>query len=59
MKLTILGSGTCVPHSERGSSGYALEIPEARLLLDCGSGASWKLVRAEVTEARDLLEIEI
>jgi hypothetical protein len=34
-------------------------MPGARLLLDCGSGASWKLARAEVTEARDLLQIEI
>lgn len=49
MKLTILGSGTCVPYTERGSSGYALEMPGARLLLDCGSGASWKLARAGIS----------
>lgn len=59
MKLTILGSGTCVPYTERGSSGYALEMPGARLLLDCGSGASRKLVRAEETGARGLPEIEV
>ena len=43
MKLTIPGSGTCVPYTERGSSGYALEMPGAGLLLDCGSGAAKKL----------------
>lgn len=58
MKLTIPGSSTCVAYTERGSSGYALEMPGAGLLLDCGSGASWKLARAEVTGARDLLKIE-
>jgi len=30
MKLAIPGSRTRVPYTERGSSGYALEIPEAR-----------------------------
>lgn len=58
MKLTMPGSGTCVPYTERGSSGYALEMPGAGLLLDCGSGAARKPVRTEVTGARDLLEIE-
>ncbi len=49
MKLTILGSGTCVPYTERGSSGYALETPGARVLLDCGSGTTWKLARAGIS----------
>ncbi len=49
MKLTILGSGTCVPYTERGSSGYALEIPGAGILLDCGSGVLWKLARAGIS----------
>jgi ribonuclease BN (tRNA processing enzyme) len=48
MKLTVLGSGTCVPYTERGSSGYALELPGARMLLDCGSGTTWKLARTGI-----------
>lgn len=43
MKLHILGSGTCVPYQRRGSSGYALRLAESTILLDCGSGTTWKL----------------
>lgn len=43
MKLTILGSGTCIPNTKRGSSGYLLETFESKILLDCGSGTTWKL----------------
>lgn len=43
MKLHILGSGTCVPNIRRGSSGYALELSKSTVLLDCGSGTTWKL----------------
>ena len=43
MKLTILGSGTCVPYASRGSSGYILELSNSKILLDCGSGSTWKL----------------
>ena len=43
MKLHILGSGTCVPNTRRGSSGYALELPKSTILLDCGNGTTWKL----------------
>ncbi len=43
MKLTILGSGTCVPNTNRGSSGYLLETASSKILLDCGSGTTWKL----------------
>lgn len=43
MKVHILGSGTCVPYNRRGSSGYALELDETTILLDCGSGTTWKL----------------
>jgi ribonuclease BN (tRNA processing enzyme) len=48
MKLTILGSGMCVPYTRRDSSGYALEAPGVSILLDCGSGATWKLARAGI-----------
>ena len=43
MKLTILGSGTCIPNAHRGSSGYLLETTNSKILLDCGSGTTWKL----------------
>lgn len=43
MKLTILGSGTCIPNNKRGPSGYLLETPQTKILLDCGSGTTWKL----------------
>ena len=43
MKLTILGSGTCVPYHRRGSSSYALQLSKSTILLDCGNGATWKL----------------
>ncbi|MGB3728297.1 MAG: ribonuclease Z [Thermodesulfobacteriota bacterium] len=43
MKLTILGSGTCIPNTKRGPSGYLLETPQSKILLDCGSGTTWKL----------------
>ena len=48
MKLTILGSGTCIPHKQRGSSGYLLETPDSKILLDCGSGTTWKLEKISV-----------
>jgi len=38
MKLTILGSGTCVPSGERNSSGYWVEAGARRVRLDCGAG---------------------
>ncbi len=43
VKLTVLGSGTCVPHKERGSSGYLLSTDAGSALFDCGNGAVWKL----------------
>ncbi|MFI5323958.1 MAG: MBL fold metallo-hydrolase [Thermodesulfobacteriota bacterium] len=48
MKLTILGSGTCVLYTKRGSSGYAIETSGVRMLLDCGSGTTWRLADAGI-----------
>lgn len=39
MKLTVLGSGTCIPFPHRGNPGYLLEIAGHLLLLDGGAGA--------------------
>jgi ribonuclease BN (tRNA processing enzyme) len=45
IKLTVLGSGTCVPDGQRNSSGYFLETAEARIMLDCGAGTLHALAR--------------
>ncbi len=37
MKLTVLGSGSSVPHPKRSSSGYWLETENGTLLLDCSA----------------------
>lgn len=39
MKLTVLGSGTSVPHPKRSSSAYWLETDGGTLLLDCSASA--------------------
>lgn len=49
MKLTVLGSGTCVPNKNRGSSGYLLEIDDKKILLDCGNGTTWKLEKIGIS----------
>ncbi|MDH3459143.1 MAG: ribonuclease Z [Gemmatimonadota bacterium] len=38
MQLTVLGSGTVAPSSERTAPAYWLEADNVRLLLDCGAG---------------------
>jgi ribonuclease BN (tRNA processing enzyme) len=45
MKLTILGSGTVVPSGERNSSGYFVEAPGVKLMLDCGAGTVHALAK--------------
>ena len=37
MKITVLGSGTSIPHQKRSSSGYWLETSCGTLLLDCSA----------------------
>ncbi len=39
MKLTVLGSGTSIPHPKRSSSGYWLETSGGTILLDCSASA--------------------
>lgn len=39
MKLTVLGSGSSIPHPKRSSSGYWLETADGTLLLDCSASA--------------------
>lgn len=37
-RVTILGSGTFLPHARRASAAHLIEEPGVRILLDCGSG---------------------
>jgi len=48
MKLTILGSGTCVPTTKRGSPANYLEIGKVKTLVDCGSGTLRQLTKAKL-----------
>ena len=45
MKLTILGSGTSVPHPERASPGYWLETNSGTLLLDVSGDAPHRMAQ--------------
>jgi ribonuclease BN (tRNA processing enzyme) len=45
MKLTILGSGTSVPHRERSSSAYWLAAGGTKLLLDCSASAVHRMAQ--------------
>jgi ribonuclease BN (tRNA processing enzyme) len=45
VKLTILGSGTLVPNALRNSAGYFVELPDARIMMDCGAGTLHALAR--------------
>lgn len=45
MQLTVLGSGTSVPHPFRSSSGYWLETGRGSLLLDCSATAVHRMAQ--------------
>jgi ribonuclease BN (tRNA processing enzyme) len=46
MRLTVLGSGTCVPYPRRGPAGYFVATSGGSLLVDSGSGTLGRLVQA-------------
>lgn len=48
MKLTVLGSGSTVPHSRRTSSAYWLETSGGNLLLDCSATAPSRMAACGV-----------
>ncbi|MBA3352740.1 MAG: ribonuclease Z, partial [Blastocatellia bacterium] len=48
MKLTILGSGTSVPHPYRSSSGYWLETSRGTILLDCSASAIHRMAQEDL-----------
>ena len=49
MKLTILGSGTCVPSLKRSSCSVLLEAGKSLLLFDLGAGTIKRLLEAGKT----------
>src|SRR5688572_24021624 len=46
MKLTVLGSGTTVPHPRRASSAYWLETSGGSVLLDCSASVASRMATA-------------
>jgi ribonuclease BN (tRNA processing enzyme) len=46
LRVTVLGSGTCVPRARRGPAGYAVESEGLLLLVDSGSGTLGRLQQA-------------
>jgi ribonuclease BN (tRNA processing enzyme) len=48
MKLTVLGSGTSVPHPLRSSSAYWLETGKGSLLLDCAASAVHRMAEEKL-----------
>ena len=49
MKITILGSGTCVPSLKRSSCSVLIQIDNTMLLFDSGAGTMRRLLEAGVT----------
>jgi len=49
LKVTILGSGTCVPSLERSSCSVLLELDNQTMVIDMGPGTMRRLLRAEST----------
>ncbi|MGA1843944.1 MAG: MBL fold metallo-hydrolase [bacterium] len=49
MRLTILGSGTCVPSLTRNASGYHLSVSDRHILVDCGGGTLLQLERTGIS----------
>jgi len=48
LKLTILGSGTCVPSLDRSSCSALVELQNYKILFDCGPGTMTRLLQANV-----------
>jgi ribonuclease BN (tRNA processing enzyme) len=49
VKITILGSGTCVPRLDRSSSALLVETGRAKILMDLGRGTMDRLLTYGVT----------
>jgi ribonuclease BN (tRNA processing enzyme) len=46
MQLTVLGSGTSIPHPKRASSGYFVESNAGTVLLDCSASIGTRMAAA-------------
>ncbi|NVM20310.1 MAG: ribonuclease Z [Desulfobacterales bacterium] len=49
MKITILGSGTCVPSLKRSACSLLIQIDKTALLFDSGAGTMRRLLEAGIT----------
>jgi ribonuclease BN (tRNA processing enzyme) len=49
MKVTILGSGTCVPSLKRSSCSVLVVVNNQKIVIDCGAGTMRRLLRAGTT----------
>ena len=49
MKITVLGSGSCVPSLNRSSCSVLIQIDATLLLFDSGAGTMRRLLEAGVT----------
>jgi len=47
-RLVVVGCGTVVPQPDRGGSCYYVELDDARVLMDCGPGATVALPRQSI-----------
>ncbi len=48
-RITILGSGTCVPSLDRSACSLVMETGSSRILFDCGPGTMRRLLEAGIT----------
>jgi len=48
MRFTVVGSGTALPHADRGPAGFLVEAGDARILVVGGSGTLQRLARLGV-----------
>jgi len=58
MKLTILGSSSALPTSERYPSAHVLNVHERLYLIDCGEGTQMQLRKNKIRFATSLLLIK-
>ncbi|RMD54791.1 MAG: MBL fold metallo-hydrolase [Nitrospirae bacterium] len=56
MKITVLGSGTCVPSLKRSNCSILIEFDTYKVLLDCGSGTIRRILEAGIN-IRDITHI--
>lgn len=52
MMVTILGSGTCIPHPERASPGLVVEFDESTVLVDPSAGSLSRMERYGTSASR-------